>query len=364
MEFANLHLHTLFSDGATSPGDLAEEVFGEPGLKYFALTDHDTMSGIEPLFRAIKNERPGEKIFIPGVELSLREEDLGLNIHLIGLYPGVNRENYREALARIDRVLGEFCRTRSINRGLRDLDARVKLAHDLNLDGIADKFARAEDAIGFLRQKAETRNRKIFRETGKSGDIIEHPIPLTYQLIVDHWKELFPSGSREKTILYILRPDSQKAETLAGIYVSEGLGGSEARRLALERQGILCNIKRPAIQEKGSLDGLEMLKRSGAVSILAHPAIDHRRIDFEEFDSRILYPLLDHGLDGIEVFYPYDTSYRPEAIERYEGIARKRGLLISGGTDFHGDGRVGLREIKLDVREAQRIMELGRHLSS
>ncbi|MBW1997303.1 MAG: hypothetical protein JRJ29_04975 [Deltaproteobacteria bacterium] len=355
MEFANLHLHTLFSDGATDPADLIGEVYREPGLKYYAVTDHDTMSGIEPLFRAIKNVGPGDRIFIPGVELSLREEDLGLNIHLIGLYPGVNGGNYREELARIDAALGDFCRTRCINRGLRDLDARVRLAHDLNLDGIAERFPRAEDAIGFLRKKAETRNRKIFQETGKSGDVVQHPIPLTYQLIVDYWEELFPSGSREKTILYILRPDSQKAERLAEIYAFEGSEGPEARRLALERQGILCNIKRPAIQEKGSLEGLEMLKRSGAVSILAHPAIDHRKIEFEEFDFNVLYPLLDQGLDGIEVFYPYDVSYRQEAIERYERIARKNGLLISGGTDFHGDGRVGLSDVKLDVREAQRI---------
>jgi len=357
MEFANLHLHTLFSDGAIGPADLAEKVFNEPGLKYYALTDHDTLSGIEPFFRALCDQGHGDRVFIPGVELSLRAEDLGLNIHLIGLFPKINRENHREELARIDAVLGQFCRIRCLNRGLRDLDARVRLAHDLDLDGIRERFGTAEDAIGYLRQKAEARNRKVFQDAGKPGDIIQHPIPLTYQLIVDHWQELFPAGTREKTTLYILRPDAQKAERLAQIYLSEGMGASPARRLALERQGVLCNIRRPAIQEKGFLEGLDLLKRSGSVTILAHPAIDHSRITYEDFDRNILYPLLEQGLDGIEVFYPYEMSYRQEAIERYEGVARSHGLLVSGGTDFHGDGRVGLSDVKLDIREAQRIKE-------
>ncbi len=48
MGFANLHMHTYFSDGRTSPEELVRHIYDEKGLETFALTDHDTLSGVEP----------------------------------------------------------------------------------------------------------------------------------------------------------------------------------------------------------------------------------------------------------------------------------------------------------------------------
>ena len=59
MGFANLHLHTYFSDGLISPMDLAKRVVVEPGVEYFALTGHDTLPAIKPVFRSLKRlEKP------------------------------------------------------------------------------------------------------------------------------------------------------------------------------------------------------------------------------------------------------------------------------------------------------------------
>jgi predicted metal-dependent phosphoesterase TrpH len=114
--FANLHLHTYFSDGMMSPSDLAKRVFAENGLNIFAITDHDTLSGIEPVFRFIreysKSTAVNEKRFVPGIELSLEDKRTGMFVHLIGLFPGVNTENYAEALKTIDAVIGDYCRYR------------------------------------------------------------------------------------------------------------------------------------------------------------------------------------------------------------------------------------------------------------
>ena len=46
-------------------------------------------------------------------------------------------------------------------------------------------------------------------------------------------------------------------------------------------------------------------------------------------------------------------TYRDEAIRRYYEIARKHNLFISGGTEFHSDGRTGMSDVKLDVNEAK-----------
>lgn len=360
MLFANFHTHTSFSDGTIDPEGLVIKVMQEPDLKFFALTDHDTLSGIEPLFRSLKKHEhffQTKKIrFVPGIELSLKEEKTGIGVHLAGLFPDLNQSNYQESLKRIDTQLGEFCRRRSTVRGQRDFDGRIKRAFDKNLDGLADRFQTAEEVIAILRGRADSKNRALFRQSEKEHDVIQHPIPYTYQTIIDHWEELVPNSTREIVTLYILRPAEGKAKRLSEIYQSQGMKEAEAAKLAKTNQGTLCRILNPPPSEDGIFEGLDLLKRSEAVSILVHPAIDHERLAYEDYDKNVLFPLMDQGLDGIEVFYPYDPSYRKEAISHYSKIAREQGLLISGGTDYHGDGRIGLSDVKLDQNEAMRII--------
>ena len=43
---------------------------------------------------------------------------------------------------------------------------------------------------------------------------------------------------------------------------------------------------------------------------------------------------LDAGIDGVEVFSNY---HAPEHIEYYEKFAKKHNLLITCGSDFHGE---------------------------
>jgi len=360
MAFANLHIHTYFSDGLTGPDELAKQIFNEDGLAYFALTDHDNMSGIEPFMRSISelssDENSPEKRFIPGIELSLMDEPTGWTIHIVGLFPNVNEINYEEELRRIDSVVGDFCRYRGENRAVKDVDARVKRAFEINLEGIADQYDSAETFIHILRSKAEEKSHIYFKENKKEKDIIQHPIPSTYQTIIDNWEELLPSSSKEKITLYILRPAQSKMMQLADIYKSEGMEASAAAKLAETNQGVLVNFKRPVLKELGVLEGLSLLQDAQAITILSHPAIDHGKVSYDEYDQHILYPLVKNGLDGIEVYYPYDLSHRNESIERYGNIAQKHRLLMSGGTDYHGDGRTGLADVKLDVDHVRRII--------
>ena len=69
MGFANFHIHTYFSDGMIGPYKLAEAIYNQPDLNYFSITDHDTMSAIEPFFRikeTLEAEAPQRiKHFVP-----------------------------------------------------------------------------------------------------------------------------------------------------------------------------------------------------------------------------------------------------------------------------------------------------------
>ena len=66
MSIIDLHFHSTYSDGKMSVEDLAMRV-KERGLKYCALTDHDTVAGVVSLKNYLKDS---DVIVIPGVELT------------------------------------------------------------------------------------------------------------------------------------------------------------------------------------------------------------------------------------------------------------------------------------------------------
>lgn len=78
MKFADLHLHTLFSDSTYTPAELIEEA-KRVGLSCIAIVDHDTISGIAPALESAKSK---DIEVLPGVELTVEYEDL--EIHILG----------------------------------------------------------------------------------------------------------------------------------------------------------------------------------------------------------------------------------------------------------------------------------------
>jgi predicted metal-dependent phosphoesterase TrpH len=80
MKFADLHMHSFFSDGTYSPEEIAAN--GERhGLAAMALTDHDSVEGCARM--AIACEKVGIE-FIAGAELTAEHD--GNELHLLGYY--------------------------------------------------------------------------------------------------------------------------------------------------------------------------------------------------------------------------------------------------------------------------------------
>lgn len=85
-------------------------------------------------------------------------------------------------------------------------------------------------------------------------------------------------------------------------------------------------------------EAIHTILKAGGVPVLAHPDLMGHDKYIEEF--------VGYGLKGIEV---YHTDHKPEAVKRYEEIAGRFGLVMTGGSDCHGlgKGRVLMGRIKV-----------------
>ena len=84
-------------------------------------------------------------------------------------------------------------------------------------------------------------------------------------------------------------------------------------------------------------EAIRVIRAAGGVAVLAHP-YTLERADVDGF-GRMLKHLKTLGLQGMEVYYP---DHPPRRIAAYERLARRYGLVATGGTDFHGEAKPGI----------------------
>ena len=83
-------------------------------------------------------------------------------------------------------------------------------------------------------------------------------------------------------------------------------------------------------------DAISMIVEAGGVPVLAHPFTlgCKNTNDLEE----LIIQLVDHGVQGVEVFYP---EHNAEQTAAYHLLAKRHNLLVTGGSDFHGPDMAG-----------------------
>lgn len=97
MSFIDLHTHSNCSDGSMTPTELVAHA-AERGLKAIALSDHDTVAGIDEALEAGK--RYGVEI-VPAIEFSVQSDT---ETHILGFYIDHKCERLKEALENINKV--------------------------------------------------------------------------------------------------------------------------------------------------------------------------------------------------------------------------------------------------------------------
>jgi predicted metal-dependent phosphoesterase TrpH len=103
VKFADLHLHSAFSDGTDAPDELIKKAV-KAGISAVAITDHDSVDAIPGAIDA--GILHGIEV-IPGIELTAEYE--GLEIHILGYFLDYRNRALLEKLsflekARIERI--------------------------------------------------------------------------------------------------------------------------------------------------------------------------------------------------------------------------------------------------------------------
>ncbi len=83
---------------------------------------------------------------------------------------------------------------------------------------------------------------------------------------------------------------------------------------------------------------MEAIHKSGGIAVIAHPACCWA-ISLDKFFKK----LKSLGLDGAEVYYPYERHrgiIKFHTLSAVEKAAQKHGLIMTGGTDLHGENLI------------------------
>jgi len=94
-------------------------------------------------------------------------------------------------------------------------------------------------------------------------------------------------------------------------------------------------------------EAVSLIREAGGIAVAAHLHLIKKPDDALR---QYLKELIPYGLDGVEGYY---TDYTPDMEQRYQAMAKELGLVISGGTDYHGANKphiaIGRGKGNLDI---------------
>ncbi len=272
---ADLHLHSIYSDGSFSPKELIEMAVNK-GVKAIALADHDTVEGVEEMVEY--GLEKGIEV-IPAIEFSTFSKQA--EIHILGYYIDYKEEVF---LAKIKELFNSrLNRAREMVKKLNNLGIGISYKDVQGLAG--DKYigrphiARAMIAAGYI----------------------------------DTMKQAFSTD-----------------------YIGNG-GRAYVSKSRLS----------PA-------DAIKIIKQAGGIAVLAHPFFINNG---NSLDKDTIKSFISLGLEGIEV---YHSQHDKQTSDYYLDIAKDLGLLVTGGSDFHGANTPGL-EIGDVILAEKYVAELRRY---
>ena len=247
----DLHTHSTASDGSLTPQGLIDRAL-EVGLSALALTDHDTLDGVQ---QARERAAGSSLLFIAGVEIEIARETG--EFHLLGL-------------------------------------------------GLSDRRDELEDALGDLREERNARNVRMVDKLQRDG------IPITMEELAQ------AAGGKVVSRAHMAR-----------LLVRKKIVSSHDA--AFSR---LIGKGKPYYEPRKCLEldeATRLIRLAGGVPVIAHPvSLGLKGPALRVFVSGCR----DRGVAGIEAWHP---NHSLAECRRFERLARSLGMLVTGGSDFHGE---------------------------
>lgn len=102
--FADLHTHTVNSDGTFTVEQLVESAH-KKGLKVVAITDHDTVDGLRDEKKLEEYSKKYDIEIIKGIEMSCNLD--GKDVHILGYFLNLQDKDFLKELERISEIRNE-----------------------------------------------------------------------------------------------------------------------------------------------------------------------------------------------------------------------------------------------------------------
>lgn len=314
----DLHVHSNRSDGTYSPTELVDYAM-EKGLAAFALTDHDTVDGLDEAIsyaEELRQKRPRSREAKDLRESgALKDMDTPMDAALLQppiipeVIPGIEfSTEYSDAPAP-----SEIDAPNELREQMPQTTPRERMGQDVHIVGLYIDY-RSQHFRAQLQEFVDSRtsrNHKMCRLLREAG------IDVTYEKL----QEEFPGAviTRAHYARYML---------------THGYIGSIPE--AFERYiGDRCPCYVPR-EKVTPVQAVKLILEAGGIPVLAHPILYHMS------DARLdalTAELKNAGLIGIEAVY---STYKPHEERQIRALAKKYDLLISGGSDFHGANKPGL----------------------
>jgi hypothetical protein len=266
MKFADLHLHTVFSDSTYTPQALVREA-KRNDLSCISVVDHDTVLAIEETQEAAS----GLNIeVVPGIELSTEYDSQ--EVHILGYFIDYKHKGLIERL--------DHLKKNRIERIYKIVDKLKGLGKELRPEAV---FALAK--IGTVGRMHVAR--AMVRE-GLAASVFE----------------AFKKYIGDKCPAYVL-------------------GFKFAPQ-----------------------DAIRLIKDAGGIPVLAHPYTFNR--------DELIPQLAKDGIMGLEVYY---SGHTQSMVNFYLGLAEKFNLLVTGGSDCHGEAKpeVKIGSVKIPYELVEKL---------
>lgn len=292
----DLHGHTNRSDGNDTPLEFIHHAV-DLGMKVAAITDHDVI--------------PPETIEVDGETVKTTEyaKKLGLSL-LLGIE--VSCETF------IDDVHLVCFGCDWSHPWFKELDDFV-----------------VQSKIGGYRALVEA--------------LDAHGMPMSWQEVLENNGTPVTEQNVQKKMIFELMARKGYCDTW-----------QDAKLFVKNNKEIVIKREKPA-----AIDVIRTIKSMGGTVIMAHPYLVSEPVLFEGQEitrKEYIQHLIDAGLDGIEASYTYDkTSYggtmtKEEIIKEVKELYGPMGLIISGGSDYHNDGKKGVKNPR-DIGDCGLAME-------